>query len=46
MVRHAAWIGQRYHDPAFVRAFPTFRDERYWTAELDDLERQVERLAA
>jgi Ser/Thr protein kinase RdoA (MazF antagonist) len=31
MMHHAAWIGRRWHDPAFPRAFPTFDSTRYWS---------------
>lgn len=44
MLRYAAWLGHRYHDPAFQRAFPDFESERFWQREVDDLERQVARL--
>ena len=30
MIRHAAWIGQRYEEPAFQRAFPYYEERRYW----------------
>lgn len=43
MVRHAAWIAQRYGDPAFQRAFSTFEEDRYWQGEVEDLERQAAR---
>ena len=30
MIRHAAWIGQRYQEHAFKRAFPYYEERRYW----------------
>lgn len=44
LLRYAAWLGHRYHDPAFQRAFPDFESERFWQREVDDLERQAARL--
>lgn len=45
MVRYVAWIGHRYHDPAFQRAFPTYEEGRFWAREVEDLELQIPRLA-
>ena len=44
MIHYAAWVGHRYDDPAFLRAFPHYPEGRHWATETDDLERQVERL--
>ena len=30
MLHHAAWLAQRWHDPAFPRAFPWFGEARFW----------------
>ncbi len=30
MLHFSAWIGRRWDDPAFPRAFPWFNDNRYW----------------
>lgn len=30
IMHHAAWLAQRWSDPAFPRAFPWFNTERYW----------------
>ena len=30
MLHHAAWLAQRWGDPAFPRAFPWFGEARYW----------------
>jgi len=43
MMHHAAWIAQRWSDPAFPRAFPWFGELRYWEAHVGDL---LEQLAA
>ena len=38
ILRYAAWIARRWHDPAFPRAFPDFDEERFWQAEVRALE--------
>src|SRR5262245_3267857 len=43
MVHHAAWLAQRWSDPAFPRAFPWFGEARYWERHISDL---LEQLAA
>lgn len=43
MMHHAAWIAQRWGDPAFPRAFPWFAEPRYWERHIGDL---LEQLAA
>lgn len=43
MTHHAAWIAQRWSDPAFPRAFPWVGEARYWEAHIGDL---LEQLAA
>jgi Ser/Thr protein kinase RdoA (MazF antagonist) len=43
ILHHAAWIAQRWHDPAFPRAFPWFADARFWERHVADL---LEQLAA
>lgn len=42
MVHFAAWIGHRREDPAFIRAFPEFGTERYWSQLYHDLADQEE----
>jgi len=37
MLHHAAWIAQRWHDPAFPRAFPWFCEARHWESYITDL---------
>lgn len=41
MIRHAAWIGQRHNEPAFQRAFPYYKDERYWEQFLLGIKEQI-----
>lgn len=40
-VRYAAWIAQRWDDPAFKRAFPDWGTDRYWEAQLADINEQL-----
>ncbi len=41
MIRHAAWIGQRYQEPAFQRAFPYYEQRRYWEDFLQQIKEQI-----
>jgi Ser/Thr protein kinase RdoA (MazF antagonist) len=41
MLHHAAWIAQRWADPAFPRAFPWVAEPRYWEGHLLDLLEQI-----
>ncbi len=41
-IRYAAWIAQRWDDPAFPAAFPHFGTGEYWEKETADLEDQLE----
>jgi Ser/Thr protein kinase RdoA (MazF antagonist) len=41
MLHHAAWIGGRWHDPAFPRAFPWFGEPRFWESHVTDLLDQI-----
>lgn len=34
MVHYNAWIGRRWHDPAFPLNFPWFGDEKYWEQQI------------
>jgi Ser/Thr protein kinase RdoA (MazF antagonist) len=45
MLHHAAWIAQRWADPAFPRAFPWAGEARYWEGYVGDLRVQCEQLA-
>jgi Ser/Thr protein kinase RdoA (MazF antagonist) len=44
MLNHAAWIGARWGDPAFPRAFPWFGEIRYWENHVTELHEQIEAL--
>ncbi len=37
MLHHAGWVAQRWHDPAFPRAFPWFGEVRNWESYVTDL---------
>jgi len=41
IMRHAAWIGQRWSDPAFPRAFPDFAEPRFWEQHVLALREQL-----
>jgi Ser/Thr protein kinase RdoA (MazF antagonist) len=41
MLHYAAWVVQRWEDPAFPRAFPWFGEARYWERHIGDLLEQV-----
>jgi Ser/Thr protein kinase RdoA (MazF antagonist) len=40
MLNHAAWIAERWRDPAFPRAFPWAGEPRYWERYVGDLAEQ------
>ena len=41
MLHHAAWVCERWVDPAFPRAFPWFGEARHWEGYLRDLAEQL-----
>jgi len=41
MLNHAAWIAERWADPAFPRAFPWFGEARFWEQHVNDLMEQA-----
>ncbi len=41
MLNHAAWIAERWADPAFPRAFPWFGEARFWEQHVNDLAEQA-----
>ncbi|MBF0609783.1 MAG: serine/threonine protein kinase [Magnetococcales bacterium] len=41
VMHYAAWIAQRWEDPAFPRAFPWFQGDRYWEGHLHTLKEQL-----
>lgn len=44
MLRYAAWIAQRWSDPAFPRTFPGFDEHLWWQREVQELEDQRARV--
>jgi Ser/Thr protein kinase RdoA (MazF antagonist) len=40
MLNHAAWVAERWRDPAFPRAFPWAAEARYWEGYVGDLAEQ------
>lgn len=40
MLNHAAWLVERWADPAFPRAFPWVAEARFWEKHADDLAEQ------
>jgi Ser/Thr protein kinase RdoA (MazF antagonist) len=40
LVRHSAWLVDRWEDPAFPQAFPWLADEGYWDDHIRSLEQQ------
>jgi Ser/Thr protein kinase RdoA (MazF antagonist) len=45
MIRHNAWVAQRWQDPAFPQAFPDFGNSGYWGQQAAQLREQL-RVAA
>jgi Ser/Thr protein kinase RdoA (MazF antagonist) len=45
MIRHNAWVAQRWQDPAFPAAFPDFGSSGYWGQQALQLREQL-RVAA
>jgi Ser/Thr protein kinase RdoA (MazF antagonist) len=41
IMHHAAWLAQRWHDPAFPRYFPWFNTPRYWSEHILELREQL-----
>ncbi|GAA5169076.1 serine/threonine protein kinase [Viridibacterium curvum] len=41
LIHYAAWIGRRWHDPAFPIAFPWFGSARYWQDRILELKEQI-----
>ncbi len=44
MLKHVAWIAERWDDPAFPRAFPGFAEPRFWEGHLHELLEQMAQL--
>lgn len=45
MLNHAAWVAERWSDPAFPRAFPWAAEARFWEGYVGDLMQQCQSLA-
>lgn len=45
MVRHSAWLAERWSDPAFPAAFPFFGTPAYWSQQTTQLREQIEAMA-
>jgi len=45
IMHYAAWLGRRWDDPAFRRAFPWFNSQRYWQEHILALKEQMALLA-
>ena len=41
LIHYAAWLAQRWNDPAFPHAFPFFNTQRYWQDRILELREQV-----
>ena len=46
MVRHSAWLAQRWGDPTFPLNFPFFGTAAYWNQQTTQLREQIEAMAA
>ncbi len=42
MVRHSAWLADRWTDPAFPQAFPFFGTAAYWSQQTTQMREQIE----
>ena len=40
-VHYAAWVGRRWEDPSFPRAFPDWGTDSYWQRQINDIYDQV-----
>jgi Ser/Thr protein kinase RdoA (MazF antagonist) len=41
LMHYAAWLGRRWHDPAFPKSFPWFGEHRYWEEHILSLREQA-----
>jgi Ser/Thr protein kinase RdoA (MazF antagonist) len=41
LIHYAAWLAQRWEDPAFKQAFPWFNTQRYWQDRILELREQI-----
>jgi Ser/Thr protein kinase RdoA (MazF antagonist) len=45
LLRHSAWIAQRWSDPAFPIAFPSFDTPNHWADQTVQLREQIDRMS-
>ena len=45
LIHYAAWLAQRWDDPAFKQAFPWFNTQRYWQDRILELREQISLMA-
>lgn len=45
MLRHSAWLAERWGDPTFPRNFPFFGTAAYWNQQTTQLREQIEAIA-
>jgi Ser/Thr protein kinase RdoA (MazF antagonist) len=45
LLRHSAWIAQRWSDPAFPIAFPSFGTPNHWADQTVQLREQIDRMS-
>ncbi|MEM7280919.1 MAG: serine/threonine protein kinase [Pseudomonadota bacterium] len=41
IIHYAAWLGDRWQEPAFQRAFPWFNSQKYWEEHVLSLKEQI-----
>ena len=46
MLRHSAWLAERWADPTFPLNFPFFGSAAYWSQQTTQLREQIEAMAA
>ena len=46
LLRHSAWLAQRWSDPAFPIAFPGFGTPHHWADQAVQLQEQLEKMSA
>lgn len=46
MIRHSAWLAERWSDPAFPAAFPFFGTAAYWSQQTTQMREQLEAMGA
>jgi Ser/Thr protein kinase RdoA (MazF antagonist) len=45
MLRHSAWLAERWGDPTFPQNFPHFATQAYWSQQTAQLREQLELMA-